>query len=242
MGRKTYWGVLVALAVLCSVVVHAVYSFAAPVSWLEHRWEAGDFLVYVGTVALAIVSVWQNKRQGDENLESQVRLERINAQMNELRVISHIIDVESKNIERLEAAFDAFSEACDPQMITTCYAAGGESALSISVEMTGLEMRIDEAFFTVCRCLRTDLVLKEKDDHPLNKSAACYYQSAKELVRAYKENPLEYDKSAMVLHVEIRREFMRERERYLGNQQKKLNATMYGNLSLDEIKEMYSRV
>ena len=57
---------LVVLCILVSIgtlfLVHIAYSIQAPFKFLESKWEAGDLISYIGTVALGIVAISQSAR------------------------------------------------------------------------------------------------------------------------------------------------------------------------------------
>ena len=57
---------LVILCILVSIgtlfLVHIAYSIQAPFKFLESKWEAGDLISYIGTVALGIVAISQSAR------------------------------------------------------------------------------------------------------------------------------------------------------------------------------------
>lgn len=57
---------LVILCILVSIgtlfLVHIAYSMQAPFEFLESKWEAGDLISYIGTVALGIVAISQSAR------------------------------------------------------------------------------------------------------------------------------------------------------------------------------------
>lgn len=107
---------------LFALIIHVLYSIPAPFEFLVHKWEAGDILTYVSTIALSLLAVWQNQKFKEENdkvqetmerqnKEAQERLERISIEANELSVISRIIDQEEKYLTRLEEAAIAFLNA-----------------------------------------------------------------------------------------------------------------------------------
>ena len=107
---------------LFALIIHVLYSIPAPFEFLVHKWEAGDILTYVSTIALSLLAVWQNQKFKEENdkvqetmerqnKEAQARLERISIEANELSVISRIIDQEEKYLTRLEEAAIAFLNA-----------------------------------------------------------------------------------------------------------------------------------
>lgn len=41
------------------LITHVLFRIPAPFPWLEHVWEAGDFITFVGTIVLGYVAYWQ---------------------------------------------------------------------------------------------------------------------------------------------------------------------------------------
>lgn len=41
------------------IIVHVLFSIPAPFPWLEHVWEAGDLITFIGTITLGYVAYWQ---------------------------------------------------------------------------------------------------------------------------------------------------------------------------------------
>ena len=52
---------------LFALIIHILYSIPAPFEFLVHKWEAGDILTYVSTIALSLLAVWQNQKFKEEN-------------------------------------------------------------------------------------------------------------------------------------------------------------------------------
>lgn len=81
---------------LFALIIHLLFSFAAPDKLFEAKWSAGEILTYSSTVSLGLLAVWQNKKFKEENDAAQLRTEKLAMRANELSVISSIIDHESK--------------------------------------------------------------------------------------------------------------------------------------------------
>ncbi len=47
--------------------VQILFSIPAPCKWLEAVWEAGDFISFVGTISLGLVTVYQTKKANEMN-------------------------------------------------------------------------------------------------------------------------------------------------------------------------------
>ncbi len=228
-------------SILYAFIIHCLFSMHAPNDWLVAKWTAGEILTYASTVSLGLLALWQNKKFKDENDIAQARLERLTEQANELSTVSAIIEIENERLERLKEALDAFSTSCDCQTIAKTYAENSTNSFTIAISMVSLEEKIDDSFFKAFRELRLDISVKQDDNVPVKKTAVAYYLYAKEIVKKLKESPAtDIDKELEVL-ASIRNEFLSAREKYIGEQEKKLNQVAYGNMGLAEIKKLYKR-
>ena len=202
------------------------------------------YMAYFGTVVLAAVAVWQNRIIKEENDKSQERLERLTIQANELTVISKIIENESQNLLRLKIAFDEFSYACDPQVLSTIYANSATTAvptIAIQSGMATAEKRMDDSFFALSRELRIDPQFIIKDESPFKHAIAKYYSAAKDLVEKGRTNPTQSYKEDIDILTQARNDFVAVREKYLIEKENKLNRVIYGKMTLDEIKNLYNQ-
>ena len=230
-------------SVVYTIVIHILFSISTSNTWFQAKWNAGEILTYVSTVALGLLAVWQNKKFKEENDVSQERLEKLTVRANELTVISKIIEIENDNFARLRMAFDEFSNACDPQVLTVIYATEFNTqnpSLAISAKMASAEKRIDDSFFALCRELRVYPKIRSNDQDPLKVALRNYYFSAKELVEKVIASPMVDSSNEVGLLTQARNAFLVEREKNLIRSERKLRKAIYGTMTLDEIKEMYS--
>lgn len=239
--RKHFIATGIIVSMVYAIIIHCLFSFHAPNDLLVAKWTAGEILTYASTVSLSLLALWQNKRFKDENDIVQARLEKLTEQANELSAISKIIEVENERLTRLKESLDSFTTACDSQTISRAYAQNSGDNLSVALAMVALEEDIDNSFFKACRELRLDTDVKKNDDVPVKKYAATFYLQAKNIVEILKATPTaNVDKEMSVLST-VRNDFLGEREKYIGEQEKKLNRLTYGNMDLASIKEMYKR-
>ena len=139
--------------------------------------------------------------------------------------------------------FDEFSNACDPQVLTVIYVTESNSqnpSLAISAKMTSAEKRIDDSFFALCRELRVHPQIRSNDQDPLKVALRNYYFSAKELVKKVIASPLVDSSNEVGILTQARNAFLVERENHLICAERKLRQVIYGTMTLDEIKAMYS--
>lgn len=135
-----------------ALIIHVLYYFPAPFDFFVHKWEAGDILTYVSTIALSLLAVWQNQKFKEEsdqtqaamerqNKEAQDRLERISMEANELSVISRIIDQEDKYLSKLEEAALAFLNASSGGKLLAAINKAIDSNDPMAVSGADMEMR-----------------------------------------------------------------------------------------------------
>lgn len=229
-------------SILYAFIIHCLFSVYPENPWLVAKWSAGDILTYVSTVSLGLLAVWQNKKIQSDNDIAQDRLEDIIKHSNEIEVINKIVEYEIENLRELKKAFDDFSQACDPQTISSYYANNSEEIIKIKSAMITAEHNLDSCFFRLARELRIDMKLKQNDESPIKKPFAIYYRTGKKLISKLQEDPLQSFEKEIVQLAVARDAFVKEREQYLVEQEEKLNTLLYGNLGIDEIKELYKRV
>jgi hypothetical protein len=49
------------------IIVHVLFKIPAPFPWLEHVWDAGDLIAFVGTIVLGYVAYWQTGNANETN-------------------------------------------------------------------------------------------------------------------------------------------------------------------------------
>ena len=229
-------------SVVCAIIIHWLFSETPANTWFIAKWKAGDILTYISTVSLGLLAVWQNQKFQKENEKTQQQLEDIIRDSNTISIINKIVEYESDNLKRLKTAFHEFSTSADPQLICSMYGKNTSDVLAIGTAMSDAENNLDNSFFMIARELRIDLSIKGHDENPLSKAVATYYSSSKDLIKRIKEEPLTSFKKEMVVCIKCRDTFLKEREKYLVEQEKKMNKLLYSNISLDEIKKMYNRI
>lgn len=228
-------------SIIYAFIIHCLYSVYLENTWFVAKWSAGEILTYASTVSLGLLAVWQNQKFQRENDKAQERLESIIKHANEIAIINKIVEYETENMHRLRHAFDNFSQACDPQTISSQYANNRTEVINIISAMVIAEQKLDNCFFELGRELRADMQLKKNDEASLKKTFKDYYIFGKKLITKLQQEPLESFEKEMVQLATARDAFIKERERYLVNQENKLNKLLYEDLSIDEIKLLYKR-
>lgn len=229
-------------SILYAFIIHCLFSYYPSNTWLIAKWTAGEILTYASTVSLGLLAVWQNKKFQEENDIAQDRLESIIKYSNELSIIGKICEYEVDNIHRLRKSLDDFSQICDPQNICSHYISKTSQNLEVLSTMAMLEQKLIYCFFQLGRELRIDLELKQNDETPVKKTFCAYYRMGKEFINKLKTEPLENCEQDIIALSKARDAFCEEGEKYLVEQEKKLNKLLYEDLSVDEIKSLYKRI
>lgn len=61
--KKWKWIIIWAIAsAIFAIVIQLLFSYPAPCDFFDAKWEAGDILSYVSTVALGLLAMWQNQK------------------------------------------------------------------------------------------------------------------------------------------------------------------------------------
>lgn len=241
---KHWIGCWMILSVLFAVVIHILFCLETSNKYLVARWGAGDILAYASTVALGLLAMWQNKKQQEENDKAQNRLENISIRANELNMINKIVEFESNRIQSLKVAMDELTNACDPQAVGLAIAKEGIDNIPSLLGLAELEKVVDNSFVNVGRYMRQDTELQYNDSNPLNQAYANLYLCAKNYISDLRDNKIDINDqrkmgamSGTLAH--FRDEFLKERENYLTEQEKKLKKVLFEDLSLKEIQAMY---
>ena len=224
-------------SILFAIIIHLLFHWETDIEILHAKWEAGDILTYVSTVALGLLAVWQNKRFKEENDVAQERLERLTAQANEISLVNKIIEVESDHLSRLRKALDEFTEACKPATLVNIYlsddktVAGAFEAAKHSVDVGGV---IDNCYRAVLRELPPSAFSNEL----FIASFKAFHKAAGTFLEQVTKDPFPEDKYVEILRNEYKN-FDIQKEDMLEREAQKLNRVIYESLTVAEIKKMY---
>jgi hypothetical protein len=64
-GKKTEGVLWLIFCIVFLLITHILFTIPAPFSWLEHMWEAGDLITFVGTIVLGYVAYWQTNKANE---------------------------------------------------------------------------------------------------------------------------------------------------------------------------------
>lgn len=240
---------LILIWVFCSVVfaftVHCLFSKIAPCEWLAAKWSAGDILTYTSTVALGLLAVWQNKKFKEESDESQNRMEKLSLKSNELSIISKIIEREDKRISRLNSLKVDFFDACKTEGISSDLsdvALQPESFMKLYVKVK-MDSRDKQISFCTIELL-SELKTYPNDDNVIKliNLISNYSQYSRELIKNAKELKEESVlEEAYLKKKEVEKEIIMAFSDYIADQENTLNEVIYGDLTLDQINDLYYR-
>lgn len=242
---KYFVTLLIIASILFAVIIHVLFHWTNGPFWLQAKWSAGDILTYSSTVALGLLAVWQNKRYKEESFTAQERLEKLTKQANEITTINLIVGNESLMLSKLKEVLVGFSAACDPAEIgiNRIRAHGNEvephdRETAIIIRVTNQQRIIRDNLLAVCAALQISPEKIVNSRNSFLKSLSDCYSAAKEVLEKMSESPLggppeEYDVLAEKWNA-----YEVERERIVRNMAESLDKIIYGNMTIEQIKEV----
>ena len=227
-------------SVLFAFVIHCLFSKDAPTEWLGAEWTAGEILTYTSTVALGLLALWQNKRFKKANDEAQERMEELTKYANEISLKSQLIDIESKHIENVKVALDKFYVACDMEEVTFLFSEYYDNEYLRKAAFRRKGSEADQAFLNLMDIISADRAV---DVNEIRISAYLFYSAAKAVLGTLiKEN----EPDSITLKNQLdnshknKENFIKDREIYMYYKEKAYNQLVYEDLTLSEIKKIYS--
>lgn len=227
-------------SVLFAFVIHCLFSKEAPTEWLGAEWTAGEILTYTSTVALGLLALWQNKRFKKANDEAQERMEELTKYANEISLKNQLIDIESNHIENVRAALDKFYVACDMEEVTFLFSEYYDDDHLRKAAFRKKGSEADQAFFNLIDIISVDRAV---DVNEIRMSAYLFYSAAKTVLETLiKENNPDSTalKSQLDNSHKNKENFIKDRERYMYYEEKAYNQLVFEDLTLSEIKKIYS--
>lgn len=214
------------IAISFAWIIFNYFIFDNPEFWY-------GYMAYFGTIVLAAVALWQNHFFKVENDRSQNRLEKLNKQANEISIISKLSEFENDRIHRLFNSLDEFEKICHPNNISI----GIFESVDDRVTIMQMSEKCDFYYLAVIRELRIDMrnctAKNELKD-------LCYklYNSAIGVMNEYDYKKSIDDTSLSNLR-KVWKEYFLTKEKYLKAIQKDFQKLLYGDLSLEEIRNIY---
>ena len=232
--------VWVVSSALFAFIIHCLFSTPAPNEWIAAKWGAGEILTFVSTVALGLLAVWQNKRFKEENDESQLRMEKLTKDANEISIVQKIVEHESNKLHRLRTKIQIFIDACNTQEAVDDVSDVAKQPpdfmkIYIKIKMDSRDKQI--------RLTAIDLVseLKTYPNNDLTRELISlisdYCNSSTEVAKCIRA--CSDATQAYTIKAAKEKEFIQKSSDFIAEREVLLDKTIYGNLSLDEIRGLY---
>lgn len=233
---------------LFALVIHVLYSIPAPVGFFVHKWEAGDILTYVSTIALSLLAIWQNQRFKEENdnaqammekqnSDAQKRLERIISESNEQNFVTRIIDFETQYLMRLEkAGLEVLDYSQTYAMVDAIQKAvkSGEDTL-----VTDIYTRFNQAYTHLMTTYFSGMMVVNIDITPMINSFKELHTITSNVITEYHKTD-KFDTAFVNTHLDVRKKALRALNLFLDKRRKVLHQVLTGDLSLNDVKLLYS--
>lgn len=194
----------------------------------------------MSTVALGLLAVWQNKKYKEETDESQFRMEKLTKDANEISIVQKIVEHESNKLLRLRTKIQIFIDACNTQEAVDDVSDVAQQPPDFM--KTYIKIKMDSRDKQIR--LTTIELLSELQTYPNNDSI----RELLSLISDYCDSSLAVAKciracedatEAYKLKATKEKEFIQKSSDFIAEREVLLDKTIYGNLSLDEIRGLY---
>lgn len=233
------WGIV---SILFALIINWAFRKEAPWEFLEAKWSPGDLLTYASTVSLGLLAIWQNQRFKEENDISQERMEKLTRRANELSAINKIIEHESEAISRLRIKIENFISACKSEAIL-------EDLSDIANQPDDfkkiyVKTKMDNRIKTIRLC-SIELLSELKSC-----SDEARVRKLIDLISAYGNCAIEISKKVRIglpvdeiymQKIDKEKDFIINTSDFIADREIRLNKIIYGQFTLDQIKEMYRK-
>ena len=141
MKRKWYskWGIWLIVSVTFLAFIQTIFHVPAPCKWLEHVWEAGDIISFVGTMVLGYIAIYQTANANEMAKEAN----RIAKQAS--KTSQDLIQLQKMEYYPV-VRVTKFLGICD-------YKLKGEGVFNTSLAMAELKTKDDEIVVEYLACL-----------------------------------------------------------------------------------------
>ncbi len=242
-SKKTYY-FLIIICVLLGIfgvpfIINICFQQDAPANVLIAKWSAGDalsfygaILTFIGTTIISIVALWQNQKYKEDNDAAQKRLEDISQRANELNAINTIIEYELKKYERLEKLLEDFFEITQMQNMALNLASDDELLFSTAQ----IKNTLDFTYASIAKELR---YRNNRNDASFAASVCELYDNTKAILLALKNGKTPTEDIVKAHHT-CWIKYANSKSKFLLMQRKNLDRVIYSNLSLEEIKKVFT--
>lgn len=242
-AEEHLFSVWVISSCLFAFIIHCLFSATAPNEWFVAKWGAGDILTFVSTSALSLLAVWQNRKFKEENDIAQTRMENLAKKANELPIISKIIDYESEKLSRLRNKAQNYIDVC-----ATESASDDLSAFAMKPEQFSnlyVKIKTDKRMQQIRQCgvellYELEIYPEIAEVDKLINLIAEYSHLSIELVEKIRAGSSEDGLKDLYENTEkAEREFIKSIWGFISIKEKQLSEVVYGDLTFDQIKEIY---
>lgn len=235
--KQNSFGLWMVISVIFAVLIHILFSIKAPISWLEAKWSAGDILTYASGVSLGLLAMWQNQRFKEENDKSQERLEKLTIQANELNIIDKIIENETRKLQEAQICWDDFCDACEFATISGFFIESKGDEDTILGKTRNHIALINRLYAQLQRIVQNDPDDVARSCFTGISNAANHAEDLCHFFEKWKEQDEIADNDYIKKYYKEYKELLLVRNVFLGIQEKRLNAILYKNMSLEEIRK-----
>lgn len=224
------------ISIIFALLIHILFSISAPLDWLEAKWSAGDILTYVSGISLGLLAMWQNQRFKGENDKSQERLEKLTIQANELNIIDKIIENETRKLQEAQTYWDDFCDACEFATISGIFIESKGEEDTVLWKMRNHIALINRLYAQLQRIVQNDPNDAARNCFTGISNAANRAENLCHFYEKWKEQDGITDTGYIDKYYKEYKELLLARTMFLSIQEKRLNAILYKNMSLDEIR------
>lgn len=242
-GEKTnivyLWSVV---SIIFAAIIHILFCIPAPAKWLVAKWGAGDILTYASTVSLGLLAIWQNQKFKEENDISQARIENLTNKANELSIIGKIIERETEKITLLKTKTQHFLDACNTESISEDLSDVANQPVDFMKIYVKIKMDNRKKQIIIC----TVELLSELKSYPNNSKAIELIQYITEYSNASIAlvNDMRTTSIVEEKHIKkpsLERNFIVDIYNFISDRENLLQAVIYENLSIEQIKAQYTK-
>lgn len=230
-------------SILFALIIHCLFSEPAPNEWLVAKWEPGDILTYVSTIALGLLAVWQNKKFKEENDNAQQRMETLATKTNELALVSKVIEYERSKISQLKLKSRNFIDSCNTENASLDIADVANQPddfkkTYVKVKMDGRCSQI--RLWSIELLYELDLYNTDANVAELSRLISEYSNASLALVQEIRTNTVV--ESTYHRKKELEKQFLQNIFNFISSREQLLNKVIYGDFSFSQIKKMYGQL
>ena len=217
-------------AALCACLVHIIFSLSSPCSFFSAHWTAGELLSYMGTIALGLLALWQNKEIQRISEENEKRMEKIEANSNEIALKQMIVKYQMERLNTIRTCLDEYMGLVKPAKLIKKMSSDSDCERELYKEEITSKYR--KAYNNIC--------YEGKRGSELNQSLALVYKNVETVISCYDNTE---EKSNSDFDVDNLTESLNElecaTELFVDELMSEIENLVYFQHSMEEIREIY---